>query len=86
MKAAMRAAKGVRSATIDARAQFDALMVRVPPPGDVYIRNRLGWRCPGPLGSSCVESIWRSAQILFDHAGASGTVLAWELANEAQRA
>jgi hypothetical protein len=25
-------------------------------------------------------------QILFDHAGASGTVLAWELANEAQRA
>jgi hypothetical protein len=26
------------------------------------------------------------APILFDHAGASGTVLAWELANEAQRA
>src|SRR5246127_3952714 len=26
------------------------------------------------------------AQILFDHAGASGTVLAWELANEAKRA
>jgi hypothetical protein len=26
------------------------------------------------------------AQILFDHAGASGTVLAWELANEAQHA
>jgi len=26
------------------------------------------------------------AQILFDHAGASGAVLAWELANEAQRA
>jgi nicotinamidase-related amidase len=26
------------------------------------------------------------AQILFDHAGASGTVLTWELANEAQHA
>jgi nicotinamidase-related amidase len=26
------------------------------------------------------------AQILFDHAGASGAVLAWELANEAMRA
>jgi monoterpene epsilon-lactone hydrolase len=35
MKAAMRVAKGVRSATADARAQFDALMERVPPPGDV---------------------------------------------------
>jgi hypothetical protein len=25
------------------------------------------------------------AQILFNHAGASGTVLAWELENEAKR-
>ena len=32
------------------------------------------------------ESLGAVAQILFDHAGASGTVLAWELANEAQRA
>jgi len=26
------------------------------------------------------------AEILFDHAGASGTILAWELASEARRA
>ena len=32
------------------------------------------------------ERLGAVAQILFDHAGASGTVLAWELANEAQRA
>ena len=32
------------------------------------------------------ERLGEVAQILFDHAGASGTVLAWELANEAQRA
>src|SRR5712672_3898809 len=32
------------------------------------------------------EHLGAVAQILFDHAGASGTVLAWELANEAQRA
>ena len=32
------------------------------------------------------ERLGDVAQILFDHAGASGTVLAWELANEAQRA
>jgi len=31
----MRAAKGVRSETIDARAGFDALMERVPSPGNV---------------------------------------------------
>ena len=31
------------------------------------------------------ETLGAVAQILFDHAGASGTVLAWELANEAQR-
>jgi nicotinamidase-related amidase len=31
------------------------------------------------------ERLGAVAQILFDHAGASGTVLAWELANEAQR-
>ena len=35
MKAAMRGAKGVRAATIDARTQFDSLMERVPAPGDV---------------------------------------------------
>jgi nicotinamidase-related amidase len=32
------------------------------------------------------EKLGEVAQILFDHAGASGTVLAWELANEAMRA
>jgi hypothetical protein len=32
------------------------------------------------------ERLGAVAQILFDHAGASGAVLAWELANEAQRA
>lgn len=32
------------------------------------------------------EKLGQVAQILFDHAGASGTVLAWELANEAQHA
>jgi len=31
------------------------------------------------------ERLGAVAQILFDHAGASGAVLAWELANEAQR-
>ena len=32
------------------------------------------------------EKLGEVAQILFDHAGASGAVLAWELANEAQHA
>ena len=32
------------------------------------------------------ERLGAVAQILFDHGGASGTVLAWELANEAQHA
>lgn len=32
------------------------------------------------------ERLGEVAQILFDHAGASGTVLGWELANEAMRA
>ena len=32
------------------------------------------------------ERLGAVAQILFDHAGASGTVLAWELANESHRA
>ena len=32
------------------------------------------------------ERLGEVAQILFDHAGSSGTVLAWELANEAKRA
>jgi nicotinamidase-related amidase len=31
------------------------------------------------------EHLSEVAQVLFDHAGASGTVLAWELANEARR-
>ena len=35
MRAAVRAAKGARLETVDARAQFDALMERVPPPGGV---------------------------------------------------
>ena len=35
IRAAVRGAKGVRSDTRNARAQFDALMERVPPPGDV---------------------------------------------------
>jgi hypothetical protein len=30
------------------------------------------------------EHLWEVAQVLFDHAGASGPVLAWELANEAK--
>jgi nicotinamidase-related amidase len=32
------------------------------------------------------EKLGEVAQILFDHAGASGAVLGWELANESQRA
>ena len=32
------------------------------------------------------ERLGAVVQILFDHAGASGAVLGWELANEAQRA
>ena len=32
------------------------------------------------------EKLGAVAQILFEHAGASGTILGWELANEAQRA
>ncbi len=47
MKAAMRAAKGVRSSTIDARAQFDALMERVPPPGDVTFETGIVGDVPG---------------------------------------
>jgi nicotinamidase-related amidase len=35
---------------------------------------------------SRTERLGAVAQILFDHAGASGTILAWELANEAMRA
>ena len=47
MKAAMRAAKGVQSATIDARAQFDALMERVPPPRDVTFETGVVGNVPG---------------------------------------
>jgi len=32
------------------------------------------------------ETLGAVAQILFEHAGASGAVLGWELANEAERA
>ena len=35
MRAALRAVKGMRAETSNARAQFDTLMERVPPPGDV---------------------------------------------------
>jgi monoterpene epsilon-lactone hydrolase len=41
MRVAMRAAKGVRSETIDARVLFDAFMERVPPPGDVTFETGL---------------------------------------------
>ena len=47
IKAMMRAAKGVRSATIDARAQFDALMERVPSPGDVTFETGSVGDVPG---------------------------------------
>ena len=61
MKAAMRAAKGVRSATIDARAQFDALMERVPPPGDVTFETGSVGDIPGlwvhPASSRSGEAI-----------------------------
>src|SRR6476620_1496962 len=61
MKTAMRAAKGVRSATVDARAQFDALMERVPPPGDVTFEPGLLGDVPGlwvhPLSSRSGEAI-----------------------------
>ena len=61
MKAAMRAAKGVRSATVDARAQFDALMERVPPPGDVTFERGLVGDVPGlwahPASSRSGEAI-----------------------------
>ncbi len=38
-----------------------------------------------PTISSNIEVFGEVPQILFDHAGASGTILAWELANEAMR-
>jgi acetyl esterase/lipase len=47
MKAAMRAGKGMRSAPVDARAQFDALMERVPPTGDVTFETGLVGNVPG---------------------------------------
>ena len=61
MKAAMRSAKGVRPATLDARAQFDALMERVPPPGDVTFETGSVGDVPGlwvhPASSRSGEAI-----------------------------
>jgi monoterpene epsilon-lactone hydrolase len=61
MRAAMRAAKGVRSETIDARAQFDALMERVPPPGGVTFETGSVGDIPGlwvhPTSSRSGEAI-----------------------------
>ena len=40
---------------------------------------------PAQILTSIHREAWKVAQILFDHADASGTVLAWELTNEAKR-
>jgi len=47
MRAAIRAVKGVRAETGNARAQFDALMERVPPPGDVTFETGSVGNIPG---------------------------------------
>ena len=47
MRAAMRAAKGARAETADARAQFDALIERVPPPDDVTFEKGSAGDIPG---------------------------------------
>jgi epsilon-lactone hydrolase len=61
MRAAMRTVKGVRAETIDARAQFDALMARVPPPDDVTFETGLVGGVPGlwvhPASSRSGEAI-----------------------------
>lgn len=61
MKTAARAAKGMRSETIVARAQFDALMERVPPPRDVTFETGSVGDIPGlwvhPVSSRSSEAI-----------------------------
>ena len=61
MRAAMRTVKGVRAETIEARAQFDALMSRVPPPGHVTFETGLVGGVPGlwvhPASSRSGEAI-----------------------------
>jgi len=47
MRAAIRAVKGVRAETANARAQFDALMERVPPPGEVTSETDSVGNIPG---------------------------------------
>ena len=49
MRAALRAVKGMRAETSNARAQFDTLMERVPPPGDVTFET-------GSLGD--IAGLW----------------------------
>jgi len=61
MRAAVRAAKGVRSDTSNARVQFDALMERVLPPGDVTFETGSVGDIPGlwvhPASSRSGEAI-----------------------------
>jgi epsilon-lactone hydrolase len=61
MRAAMRFAKGVRSETIDARAQFDAFMERVQPPRDVTFETGSVGDIPGvwvhPASSRSDEAV-----------------------------
>ena len=47
MRAAIAAVKGVRAETATARAQFDALMERVPPPGEVTFETDSVGNIPG---------------------------------------
>src|SRR6266850_599438 len=47
MRAALRAAKGLRAETGNARAQFDALMERVPPPGGITFETASVGDVPG---------------------------------------
>ena len=47
MRAAIAAVKGVRAETANARAQFDALMERVPPPGEVTFETDSVGNIPG---------------------------------------
>jgi acetyl esterase/lipase len=61
MRAALRAAKGVRSETVGARAQFDAFMERVPAPGGVTFETGSVGEIPGiwvhPASSRSEEAI-----------------------------
>ena len=47
MRAALRAVKGLRAETGNARAQFDALMERVPPPGGITFETASVGDVPG---------------------------------------